>query len=400
VELRQHFGDTHNMNPTAIRRAQALSAHLTVNPTSVASEKLAHGQSLSPEEERQEFESIFGILVQDIVRGLPSYGLPENAKNWIKNLVTTVVPGGKLNRGLTVLHSFAQLSEHKKLTRNEIFKAQVLGWCVELLQAFFLVADDIMDASVTRRGVPCWYRQPHPKGQNPNETIGLIAINDSFILEALIYKILRKYFRDEKYYADILDLFTEVSFQTEIGQLLDLTSNLPGGRVDLSLFTERTYKQIVKYKTAYYSFYLPVALAMLLTGITSKPTFQIAEDILLPMGEYFQVQDDFLDCYGDPATIGKVGRDIEENKCSWLVVQALKLCSSEQKQLLEKHYGRDNADDVAVVKKLYRDLNMEKVFRDYEESSYKSLCKAISEVRSLPQEVFTDLLHRIYKRKL
>jgi farnesyl diphosphate synthase len=48
--------------------------------------------------------------------------------------------------------------------------------------------------------------------------------------------------------------------------------------------------------------------------------------------------------------IGKIGRDIEENKCSWLVVQAIQSCSTEQRDLLEKHYGRDNADDVAVVK--------------------------------------------------
>ena len=58
-----------------------------------------------------------------------------------------------------------------------------------------------MDASVTRRGQPCWYR---------NEKVGLIAINDAFMLEAAIYWLLKKHFRSESYYIDIIELFHEV----------------------------------------------------------------------------------------------------------------------------------------------------------------------------------------------
>lgn len=46
-------------------------------------------------------------------------------------------------------------------------------------------------------------------------------------------------------------------------------------------------------------------------------------------------KDDFLDCYGDPSVIGKVGTDIEENKCSWLVVQALSRITPEQRAMLQ-----------------------------------------------------------------
>ncbi len=59
-----------------------------------------------------------------------------------------------------------------------------------------------MDASVTRRGQPCWYK---------NEKVGLIAINDAFMLEAAIYWLLKKHFRSEAYYIDIVELFHEVS---------------------------------------------------------------------------------------------------------------------------------------------------------------------------------------------
>lgn len=50
---------------------------------------------------------------------------------------------------------------------------------------------------------------------------------------------------------------------------------------------------------------------------------------------YNPTQDDYLDCYGDPAVTGKVGTDIEENKCSWLVVQALERVTPEQRKLLQ-----------------------------------------------------------------
>lgn len=68
------------------------------------------------------------------------------------------------------------------------------------------------------------------------------------------------------------------------------------------------------------------------------------------MGEYFQVQDDYLDCFGDPAVIGKIGTDIQDNKCSWLVNKTLEIATEEQKNRLRANYGIKDNKAIAEVK--------------------------------------------------
>lgn len=57
--------------------------------------------------------------------------------------------------------------------KNLMFQAQVVGWCIEWLQASFLVWDDIMDESVTRRGQPCWYKAGVVLGTSTGPTLNL-----------------------------------------------------------------------------------------------------------------------------------------------------------------------------------------------------------------------------------
>lgn len=61
-------------------------------------------------------------------------------------------------------------------------------------------------------------------------------------------------------------------------------------QVDLTRYTLPTYMRIVTYKTAYYSFYLPVAAGLLLGGVSDPKALKLAEDICVQMGQYFQVQ--------------------------------------------------------------------------------------------------------------
>lgn len=279
----------------------------------------------------------------------------------------------------------------KPLTEEQYFQAATLGWLTELLQAFFLVSDDIMDSSITRRGQPCWYRQPK---------VGMIAINDAFMLESAIYTLLKKYFRSHPAYVDLLELFHEVTFQTEIGQLADLLT-APEDVVDLNNFSLAKYQFIVIYKTAYYSFYLPVALALFQQNIATPKNLKQAEDILIPLGEYFQIQDDYLDNFGLPEHIGKIGTDILDNKCSWLVNKALEIVTPEQRKILEDNYGRKDKANEAEVKKLYNDLNLAQIYQDYEEKrvgEIRQLIANVDESEGLKKTVFESFLGKIYKR--
>ena len=125
-----------------------------------------------------------------------------------------------------------------------------------------------------------------------------------------------------------------MTLQTELGQLIDLLT-APENSVDLSKFSLEKHRFIVTYKTAFYSFYLPVALAMFMAGTADPKDLEQARDVLIPLGEYFQIQDDFLDCYGDPEVIGKIGTDIRDNKCSWLINKALAKANAGQRQILD-----------------------------------------------------------------
>ena len=111
---------------------------------------------------------------------------------------------------------------------------------------------------------------------------------------------------------------------------------------------------IVTWKTAFYSFYLPVACGMHLAGERNEAAFDAAKSILVKMGQYFQIQDDYLDCFADPEVLGKVGTDIQDNKCSWLVCSALKVVSPDQKELIAANYGRDDPDCIKKIKELYK----------------------------------------------
>lgn len=184
-----------------------------------------------------------------------------------------------------------------------------------------------------------------------------------------------------------------------MGQGLDIMTSDDPTLFTLDDYTTARYKAIVKYKTAFYTFSFPVKLGMILAGVTETRVLKEAETILLKVGEYFQIQDDYLDVYGNPDVTGKVGRDIEDGKCSWLVVQALEKGTPEQVSVLKANYGKDDVDCVKVVKEVFREMGLQGVFATYEEEAYAGICQFIREHRDdFPKDLFLFIVKKIYKR--
>lgn len=353
----------------------------------------------------EQFEAVFPGLVKDIVQEI---ALPPHTLQWFEKVCVCQFPsiqgayfdacfkslfhntvGGKCNRGLSVIDT-TEILLGRPLTQEEYFQSATLGWMIELFQGFMLVMDDIMDASKTRRGRSCWYLVPG---------VGMIAINDAVMLESSIYILMKRHFRRHPSYLQMMELFHEISWKTEVGQSCDLITAPEGA--DIERYTMQQYGFIVEHKTAYYSFYLSISLALLYLGKASDHSLKVVREIALPMGDYFQVQDDFLDAFGDPEVLGKVGTDIADNKCSWLVIKAMEKCTQTQLGTLKSNYGRKDSESQERVRMLYKLLELDTVYRDYEATTVAELDRrvaAVDETEGLRREIFQAFLDKIRNR--
>jgi len=339
------------------------------------------------------FDAVFATALDKFLKYCTAhFGLLPEYVERLEKLFNYNCIGGKCYRGSLVTSCVQTLCGVKGLDHAALAeKAGILGVCVEVLQACFLVADDIMDGSLTRRGQDCWYRLPNVK---------LDAVNDTLILESFIYFLLKEYFgEEEKTYVHLLQLLKTVSLETQIGQMMDLLSQ-PQGRKGpdvLKGFNLDLYKRIVKYKTACYTFYLPLALGMVLCGYNEEKDLEKCREICMELGEKFQIEDDYLDCYQDPEILGKIGTDIQDHKCSWLCVQALLRMNAQQRAVFESNYGKEEKESVEIIKALYRELDLEAVYNAQEEASYKGI-QAMIAATDLP-DLFTPILNKIHKRQ-
>ncbi|KAK9498022.1 hypothetical protein O3M35_003908 [Rhynocoris fuscipes] len=335
-------------------------------------------------DDRRDLMAVF----PDIVRELSETDIHELNVLYAKILQYNV-SSGKKERGLALISSYKILAQPQHLTEKNLRLSQILAWAVEMLQAHFIVCDDLMDNSEMRRGRPCWYRLPE---------VGFRAINDALYIQSAMYQLLKNHFSKKPYYHEMLELFRSTVAKTISGQTLDInTRNI---KTFAKRYTMDRYTTITRLKTSYYTYHLPVALAMLQAGIVDNELHRQAKSILLEMGRYFQVQDDYLDVFGDSKETGKIGTDIQDGKCSWLAVVALHKANDKQRALFEECYGSQDENKIQAIKDLYIKLDLPALYAAFEEETYNLIFTQIQQIsQGLPHELFLSMLNRLHKRQ-
>ena len=263
-----------------------------------------------------------------------------------------------------------------------------LGWILEIAHVAILMDDDMMGSSIFRRRMPCRHLQPN---------VGLTAVADGRMLRSCSRYLLRIYFQDHPAYLHLLHLWDEMEFYTNLGQITDVHlahTTFFGFRH----FNRKTLDFLVSHKTAWYSFYLPVALAPYYLQLPVTNDLTHVERIMVTLGKYFQAMDDYLDLFGDPAVLGNMGNDVYERKLSWPIVEALERFGNKERRLLEVAYSDGNVNQVKAV---FQSLEIPRVYAEFTETSFKTISEMIDQIdeaQGLKRQLFHLYLSKIHQR--
>ena len=194
---------------------------------------------------------------------------------------------------------------------------------LELLHASALVHDDYMDASDTRRGRPATHRAFHAEHAaagwrgDPDQYGAAAAILLGDLLLSWADELLRRCGLPVTDVAPALDVFDLCRSEVIAGQFLDVSVQARG------VADVETAMTVLRYKSAKYSIERPLHVGAALAGASAEQIADLTR-FGLPLGEAFQLRDDLLGVFGDPASTGKpAGDDLVEGKRTVLVALAL-----------------------------------------------------------------------------
>ena len=283
------------------------------------------------------------------------------SKQWIhepKNLYEPIdyilkLGGKRIRPVLTLMAADIFSSDFKK--------ALPAALAVEVFHNFTLIHDDIMDAAPLRRGKAT----VHEKWDT---NTGILS-GDAMLI--LAYQYFENY--EPVVFQKLAKLFSKTALEVCDGQQLDVDFET---RNDVTI---PEYINMIRLKTS-----VLVAAALKMGAIVAEANNENANliyDFGLNLGLAFQLQDDYLDTFGDPETFGKqVGGDIIENKKTYLYLKALEVATEDDKGKLAYLYRKklaDSADKISDVKRIFElndiPLLIKQEIENYTEKAFNTL---------------------------
>ncbi|MGG6543846.1 UNVERIFIED_CONTAM: polyprenyl synthetase family protein [Prevotella sp. 15_C9] len=275
--------------------------------------------------------------------------------------------GGKRIRPILLLFGY---NLYKESPENVLSSACAL----ETYHNYTLLHDDLMDEASIRRGQPTVHRK-----WNANQAI---LSGDSMLV--LAYERLAKC--DARHLPAVLSLFTETALQIGEGQQYDMEFEK---RDDVSV---EEYIEMIRLKTS-----VLLACAIKMGAILADAPKEDAENLYKfgeQIGLAFQLQDDYLDVYGDPKVFGKeIGGDIVSNKKTYMLITAFNHANQRQREELEVWMRKttfEKDEKITAVTRLYNEMGIDKLAKEKMDEFYEQSKKYLDAV-SIPEEKKTEL---------
>lgn len=291
---------------------------------------------------------------KDFLNYLESFAIDKEPKNLYQPINYILKLGGKRLRPVLTLMTTEVFGEKAEMSLDAALS-------VEVFHNFSLVHDDIMDDAPLRRG----QKTVHEKW---DLNTGILS-GDAMLI--LAYQLFENY--EPNIFRALAKLFSRTALEVCEGQQNDIDFET---RADVTI---PEYLKMIEYKTA-----VLVGAAMKMGAIVANAS-EKDQNAIYDFGRYlgiaFQLQDDYLDAFGNPETFGKqVGGDILENKKTYLVLKTLELGSPyEQSSLLQIMSNDSTANDekVSSVKELFNNSGAseatQKAVKDYTSTAFEVL---------------------------
>ncbi|WP_299160023.1 polyprenyl synthetase family protein [uncultured Tenacibaculum sp.] len=290
----------------------------------------------------------------DFLSYLESQKIVKEPKNLYQPIDYILQLGGKRIRPILTLIA-------SNIFSGNYTQAMPAALAVEVFHNFTLVHDDIMDDAPLRRG----HETVHEKW---DINTGILS-GDAMLI--LAYQYFENY--PPTVFQKLAQLFSKTALEVCDGQQLD---------VDFETRNDVTIEEYIKMITLKTSVLVAAALKMgAIVAETSEEQAQHLYNYGLNLGVAFQLQDDYLDTYGDPETFGKqVGGDIIENKKTFLYLKALEVANNGDKKKLFTLYNENQkniSEKIKTVSTIFSDNNIpnytHELIEYYTNKSFESL---------------------------